>query len=49
LRYRKAHSGWGMPDRKVPELVWGLNEALWLYKCWNTALGISPLNKTGGE
>jgi hypothetical protein len=30
-------------DGKVSELVLGLNKALWLYTCWNTALGVSPL------
>lgn len=46
-------AGWETPyqvvDGNAPQLVLGLNEALWLYNCWNTALGLSPLKKTSGE
>jgi hypothetical protein len=35
-------------DGKVPELVMGLNETLWLFNCWQTAIARSP-NKTSGE
>ena len=29
-------------NARVPELVLGRNEALWLYNCWMTATGETP-------
>ncbi len=39
-------AGWETPHKvieaRVPELVLGRNEALWLYNCWMTATGKTP-------